>query len=68
MMSLADFTRSVSAAFGTVLIVDDEVVQQVKLTDRFSRTWRVFYPMQRQRDGTWRANGCQLVRETALSI
>jgi len=66
--SFAPIARSVSAAFGAVLILDDEVVQQVKLTDRSSRIWRAYYPMQRQRDGTWRANGCQLVREAALSV
>ncbi len=66
--SFAPLTRPASAAFGALVILDDEVVQQVKLTDRSSGVWRAYYPMQRQRDGTWRANGYQLVRETALAI
>ncbi len=66
--SFAPLTRPVSAAFGAMVVLDGEVIQQVKLTDRSSGVWRAYYPMQRQRDGTWRANGCQLVRETPLSI
>ncbi len=66
--SFAPLTRPTSATFGALVIVDDEVVQQVKLTDRASGVWRAYYPMQRQQDGTWRANGCQLVRETPLAI
>ena len=26
------------------------------------RAWLALYPMQRQPDGSWRTNGCQLVR------
>lgn len=65
--SLAPLYRSAALAFRTVLILDDEVVQQVKVTDRFGVAWSVFYPMQRQKDGTWRTNGFQLVREATVS-
>ena len=65
--SLGPLYRSAALAFRTMLILDDEVVQQVKVTDRFGAAWSVFYPMQRQKDGTWRTNGIQLVREASVS-
>ncbi len=66
--AFAPITRSASVAFRTALILDDEVVQQLKVTDSSGEAWRVFYPMQRQTDGSWRANGFQLEREAAVSI
>lgn len=43
-------------------VIDDEVVQPVRLTDADGRAWMAIYPMQREPDGKWRINGCQLVR------
>jgi len=34
----------------------------VRLTDADGRAWIALYPMQRQPDGSWRTNGCQLAR------
>ena len=42
--------------------IDDVLVQPVRLTDADGRTWVALYPMQREPDGTWRINGCQLAR------
>ncbi len=30
------------------------------MTDADGEAWVAFYPMQRQPDGRWRINGCQL--------
>ena len=38
-----------------------EAVQQVELVDRSGAVWHAYYAMQRQRDGSWRTNGCRLV-------
>lgn len=43
-------------------IVDGRVIQPVRMTDADGRTWIALYPMQRQPDGSWRIDGCQLAR------
>ena len=43
-------------------IVDGELIQPVKMTDAEGRAWIALYPMERQADGGWRINGCQLAR------
>jgi hypothetical protein len=43
-------------------VVDDEVFQPVRLTDAQGQAWLALYAMERQPDGTWRINGCQLAR------
>jgi len=32
------------------------------VTDRAGLQWRAYYAMQRQRDGSWKTNGCYLVQ------
>ena len=43
-------------------VIDDAVLQPVRLTDADGRAWIALYPMERQPDGVWRINGCQLAR------
>ena len=43
---------------------DGQVVQPVLMTDDEGQGWIALYPMQRQPDGSWRTNGCQLGRLT----
>jgi len=40
----------------------------VRLTDAQGRAWIALYPMQRQPDGSWRTNGCQLARMPGQQI
>ena len=54
--------RPKTVKFEAPQLVDDVVVQLVRLTDAEGRTWIALYPMQREPDGTWRINGCQLAR------
>jgi len=54
--------RPKSVKFESPEVIDDEVVQPVRLTDADGRTWIALYPMQREPDGKWRINGCQLAR------
>jgi Domain of unknown function (DUF4864) len=56
--------RPASVAFLDLVVIDGEVVQQLQVTDRAGAIWVAFYAMQRQRDGTWRTNGCHLVPPT----
>ena len=60
--SYAVVYRPKSVAFEAPLAIDGDVVQPVRLTDAEGRAWLALYPMQRQPDGSWRTNGCQLAR------
>ena len=59
--SYAVVYRPSSVAFEAPLLVHGELVQPVRLTDAAGRAWLAVYPMQRQPDGRWLTNGCQLV-------
>jgi len=54
--------RPAAVAFLDVVVLGEEVVQQVQVTDRAGLVWVAYYAMQRQRDGSWRTNGCHLVQ------
>lgn len=54
--------RPASVSFLGLIVMGAEVVQQVQVTDRSGAVWVAHYAMQRQRDGTWRTNGCQPVQ------
>jgi len=54
--------RPRSLQFEAPVVVDGEVVQAVRMTDAEGRAWIALYPMQRQPDGSWKTNGCQLGR------
>jgi hypothetical protein len=54
--------RPSSVLFDEPEVYDGSVIQTVRLTDAEGRAWLALYPMERQPDGTWRINGCQLAR------
>ena len=54
--------RPAKVAFLDLVVIGGEVVQQIQLTDRGGSVWLAYYGMQRQEDGSWRANGCHLVQ------
>jgi hypothetical protein len=54
--------RPASVAFLELVVMGGDVVQQVQVTDRAGSVWVAYYAMQRQKDGTWRTNGCHLVQ------
>ena len=60
--SYAVVYRPKSVLFETPQLIDGQVIQPVRLTDAEGRAWIAIYPMQRQPDGSWRTNGCQLAR------
>jgi len=53
--------RPTSVSFLELIVMGGDVVQQVQVTDRSGSVWVAYYAMQRQRDGSWRTNGCHLV-------
>lgn len=52
--------RPRSIDFQPALILQGVVVQPVRMTDAEGRGWLAVYPMQKQPDGSWRVDGCQL--------
>ena len=66
--SYAAVYRPKSVAFDAPLPVDRDILQPVRLTDAEGRAWIALYPMQKQPDGSWRTNGCQLARVAGTRI
>jgi hypothetical protein len=54
--------RPTTVSFLGLTHIGADAVQQVQLTDRWGAVWYAYYAMQRQRDGSWRTNGCRLVQ------
>jgi Domain of unknown function (DUF4864) len=54
--------RPRSVSFEEPLIVGEDLVQPVRMTDGYGHTWMAIYPMAKQPDGAWRINGCHLAR------
>jgi hypothetical protein len=54
--------RRKSVQFEQPEAIESEVIQPVRMTDAEGRTWLALYPMQREANGGWRINGCQLAR------
>ena len=59
--------RPKSVAFETPRLIDGLVLQPVRLSDAGGRAWMAIYPMQRQADGSWRTDGCQIARLAGTS-
>ena len=60
---LADAATSPAAVSFLELMVmgAEDVVQQVRVTDRAGAVWDAYYAMRRQKTGGWRTSGCHLV-------
>ena len=54
--------RPHNVQFESVEIIDGRVFQPVRMTDDEGAAWLAIYPMQRQGEGVWRIDGCQLAR------
>jgi hypothetical protein len=48
--------------FDKPVVLEGEIMQPVRMIDAEGATWMALYPMQRQANGGWRINGCQLAR------
>jgi hypothetical protein len=54
--------RPKSVHFVKPVVINGDVIQPVRMTDADGRLWVALYPMERQANGAWRINGCQLQR------
>jgi hypothetical protein len=59
--------RPSAVAFRGVVVMGEEVVQPVQITDRAGGAWIAYYAMQRQQDGSWKTHGCRLVQPRTYS-
>jgi len=57
--------RPASVAFLVPEWLDRELIQGVHFTDGQGGLWLAIYRLQRQRDNSWRINGCELVESQA---
>jgi Domain of unknown function (DUF4864) len=57
--------RPASVAFLVPEWLDSELIQGVHFTDEQGGLWLALYRLQRQRDNSWRINGCELVESHA---
>ncbi len=60
--SYSPIVRPSAVVFLGLTVMGDDAVQRVRITDRGGAVWLAYYAMQRQRDGSWRTNGCHLVQ------
>ena len=54
--------RPSAVSFLELVVMGGDVVQPVQVTDHSGAVWVAYYAMQRQKDGSWRTNGCHLVQ------
>lgn len=54
--------RPAHVTFLGLTVIGYDAVQQVQVKDRSGAVWHAYYAMQRQKDGSWRTNGCRLVQ------
>jgi hypothetical protein len=60
--SYAVVYRPHGVTFREPVKVGNDLAQPVRMTDEEGHAWVVVYPMERQPDGRWLINGCQLAR------
>ena len=56
--------RPSAVSFLELVVIGGDVVQPIQVTDHTGIVWVAYYAMQRQKDGSWRTNGCHLVQPT----
>jgi uncharacterized protein DUF4864 len=59
--SYQPMVRPASVTFLEPVLFGGDAVQPLRLIEQSGAVWLAYYAMQRQKDGSWRANGCHLV-------
>ncbi|MFN2646622.1 MAG: DUF4864 domain-containing protein [Burkholderiales bacterium] len=60
--SYRPMVRPASVTFLEPVVFGADTVQPVRLIEQSGAVWLAYYAMQRQKDGSWRANGCHLAQ------
>lgn len=58
--------RPSAVSFLELVVMGGDVVQPIQVTDHTGTVWVAYYAMQRQKDGSWRTNGCHLVQPSRI--
>jgi hypothetical protein len=58
--------RPSAVSFLELVVMGGDVVQPIQVTDHTGIVWVAYYAMQRQKDGSWRTNGCHLVQPSRI--
>ena len=66
--SYAPVYRHRSVEFGAFAEDGDKIEQSLTIVDEDNNVWTAIYYLARQPDGTWRTNGCVLVKSTESSL
>ena len=56
------------AIFSSPEVIEGDTILTVRLTDGDGLVWVALYKMQRETDGKWRIEGCQLFGTTSVSV
>lgn len=60
--------RPRSATFGSLVEIDGRTVQKVHLIGPDGKPALALYYMEREADGTWKIDGCQLTEDNAVGV
>jgi len=60
--------RAAGATFLVPQRLGDDIVQGVHLSDGDGAVWLATYRLERQRDGSWRINGCDVQRASGKTV
>jgi hypothetical protein len=60
--------RHRSVEFGAFAEDGDKIEQSLTIVDANNNVWTAIYYLARQPDGTWRTNGCVMVKSTESSL
>jgi hypothetical protein len=66
--SYAPVYRHRSIEFGAFAEDGDKIEQSLTIVDEDNNVWSAIYYLARQPDGTWRTNGCVLIKSTESSL
>jgi hypothetical protein len=66
--SYAPVYRHRSIEFGAFAEDGDKIEQSLTIVDADNKVWTAIYYLARQPDGTWRTNGCVLIKSTESSL
>ena len=58
--------RPRQTSFGTLGLEDDRLIQRVEIVGPDGRNWLALYTMEKQSDGSWKINGCQLTESQSV--
>jgi hypothetical protein len=60
--------RPRNVEFDKAVVMDGKIMQPVRMIDAQGAAWIALYPMERQANGRWRINGCQVARLAAQQV